>query len=172
MLEDKHPDPAPIHPEAILSKDMTSVAFHPILFDRLTAEVIRNSTLHTEGSVGPGMNALSWRRICTTFGGKSNDLCSALAAFARRICTTYVDPSSLMAYTSSRLVALDKCPGIRPIGIGEIVRRIIGKAIMRIVKHDLQDAVGSIQLCAGQEARCDAAVHAMKASLPKKILKR
>ena len=84
------------------------------------------------------------------------------AAFSRRICTTYVDPSSLMAYTSSRLVALDKCPGIRPIGIGEVVRRIIGKAIMRIVKHDLQDAVGSIQLCAGQLAGCEAAVHAMK----------
>ena len=67
-----------------------------------------------------------------------------------------------MAYTSSRLVALDKCPGIRPIGIGEVVRRIIGKAIMRTVRYDLQDAVGSIQLCAGQEAGCEAAVHAME----------
>ena len=163
VLEDKHPDPAPIHPEAILSKDTTSVAFHPILFDSLTAEVIQNSALHTEGSAGPsGVNALSWRRICTAFGQKSNDLCSALAAVARRICTTYVDPSSLMAYTSSRLVALDKCPGIRPIGIGEVVRRIIGKAIMRTVRYDLQEAVGSIQLCAGQEAGCEAAVHAME----------
>ena len=57
-----------------------------------------------------------------------------------------------MAYTSSCLIALDKYPGIRPIGIGEVVHRIIGKAIMRTVKHDLQDAVGSIQLCAGKEA--------------------
>ena len=63
---------------------------------------------------------------------------------------------------SSRLVALDKCPGIRPIGIGEVVRRIISKAIMRTVRYDLQDAVGSIQLCAGQEAGCEAAVHAME----------
>ena len=32
VLEDKHPDLAPIHPVVILSKDMTSVAFHVILF--------------------------------------------------------------------------------------------------------------------------------------------
>ena len=33
---------------------------------------------------------------------------------------------------------------------------------MRIVKYDLQDSVGSIQLCAGQDAGCEAAVHAME----------
>ena len=42
------------------------------------------------------------------------------------------------------------------------MRRIIGKAVMRIVKYDLQDSVGSIQLCAGQDAGCEAAVHAME----------
>ena len=119
------------------------------------------------------MNALSWRRLCTAFGQKSNDLCSALAAVTRRICTTYVDPSCLMAYTSCRLIPLDKCPGVRPIGVGEVVRRIIGKAIMRIVKHDLQEAVGSIQLCAGQDAGCEVAIHAMEcAFLLRMTLKR
>ena len=33
---------------------------------------------------------------------------------------------------------------------------------MRIVKHDLQKAVGSIQLCAGHDAGCEAAVHVME----------
>ena len=93
---------------------------------------------------------------------KSNDLCSALAAIARRFCTTYVDPSGLMAYTACRLVALDKCPGVRPVGVGEVIRRIIGKAVMRVVREDLQDAVGSIQLCAGQDAGCEAAAHAKR----------
>ena len=92
---------------------------------------------------------------------KSNDLCSALAACARRICTTYVDPSGLMAYTACRLIPLDKCPGVRPIGIGEVVRRIIGKAIMKTTKCFLRNAVGCIQLCAGHDAGCEAAVHAM-----------
>ena len=101
VLEDKHPDPEPVHAGTILNERMTSVDFHPVLFDNITAKVIRNSALHTEGAAGPsGVNALSWRRLCTAFGQKSNYLCSALAAVARRICTTYVDPSCLMAYTS------------------------------------------------------------------------
>ena len=33
---------------------------------------------------------------------------------------------------------------------------------MRTVKRDLQEVIGSIQLCAGQDAGCQAAVHAMK----------
>ena len=33
---------------------------------------------------------------------------------------------------------------------------------MRTVKRDLQEAVGSIQLCAGQHAGCKASIHAME----------
>ena len=84
-----------------------------------------------------------------------------LAAFARRICTTYVDPSGLTPYTSCRLIPLDKCPGVRLVGIGEVVCSIIGKAVMRTVKHDLQDAVGTLQLCARQVDGCEVAVNAM-----------
>ena len=137
ILKDKHPRPEPPHPDAILTTDTTAVNsdFHPVLFDSITAEAIRKSALLTEGSAGPsGMDALCWRRLCTAFGEKSNELCSAIAAFAKRICTTYVDPVSLKAYTSCRLVPLDKCPGVRPVGIGEVVRRIVGKTVMKVVK--------------------------------------
>ncbi len=162
ILEEKHPDANPTHGEAILSKSNVNVDFHPILFENVNAEAIRAAALHTQGAAGPsGADAMIWRRLCTAFGGKSNDLCSALAACARRICTTYVDPTGLMAYTACRLIPLDKCPGVRPIGIGEVARRIIGKAIMKIAKSDLQKSVGSLQLCAGQDAGCEAAVHAM-----------
>ena len=161
VLEDKHPDPKPVHPEALLGDADDS--FHPVIFESITAESIRAAALHTQGAAGPsGLDAISWRRLCTAFGQKSNDLCRALAAAARRISTTFVDPSTLLAYTSCRLIPLDKCPGVRPIGIGEVVRRIIGRAVMRITKYDLQNAVGTIQLCAGQDAGCEAAVHAME----------
>ena len=152
ILKEKHPHPESPHPDVILSPDTATANndFHPVLFDSITAEAIRRSALLTEGSAGPsGMDALCWRRLCTAFGEKSNELCSAVATFARRICTTYVDPKTLRAYTSCRLVPLDKCPGVRPVGIGEVVRRIVGKAVMKVVKRDLQEAIGSIQLCAG-----------------------
>ena len=54
-----------------------------------------------------------------------------------------------------------QCPGFRPIGVGEILRRIIGKAIMTVTNIDVQNAVGSLQLCGGQPAGVEAAVHAM-----------
>ena len=165
ILKDKHPHSEPPHADAILSTHIATANrdFHPILFVSITAEAIRRSALLTEGSAGPsGMDALCWRRLCTAFGEKSNELCSAIAAFAKKICTTFVDPTTLKAYTSCRLVPLDKCPGVRPVGVGEVVRRIVGKAVMKVVKRDLQEAIGSIQLCTGQDAGCEAAVHAMQ----------
>ena len=45
-----------------------------------------------------------------------------------------------------------KCPGVRPIGVGEVVRRIIGKAVLATVKMDILEATGPLQLCAGQDA--------------------
>ena len=164
ILEEKHPDANQAYGDAILSRSDNELHddFHPILFESIDAEVIRNSALRTQGAAGPsGADAMLWRRFCTAFGMKSNDLCSALAACARRICTTYMDPSGLMAYTACRLIPLDKCPGVRPIGIGEVVRRIIGKAIMKTTKCFLRNAVGCIQLCAGHDAGCEAAVHAI-----------
>ena len=42
------------------------------------------------------------------------------------------------------------------------MRRIIGRAIISIIKDDIQAAAGTAQLCAGHEAGCEAAVHIMK----------
>ena len=59
------------------------------------------------------------------------------------------------------LIALDKSPGVRPIGICETARRIITKTILIVIRSDILDAAGSIQLCAGQTAGTEAAVHVM-----------
>ena len=66
-----------------------------------------------------------------------------------------------MTYMACRLIPPDKCPGVHPIGIGEVAPRIIGKAIMKFAKPNLQKSVGPLQLCAGHDAGCEAAAHAM-----------
>ena len=103
---------------------------------------------------------------------KSNDLCVSLAAVAQKISTTFIDLFILQAYTSCHLIALNRCPGVHPIGIGEVVWRIIGKVVLKVVKHDLQDAVGTIQLCAGQDAGYRPAFHTVEQILQTKILRR
>ena len=84
-----------------------------------------------------------------------------VASFGRRICTSYVDPNGLKPFLASRLIALDKCPGVCLIGVGEVVRRILGKALLHIIGQDIQEVAGPLQLCAGQDSGCEAAVHAL-----------
>ena len=55
-----------------------------------------------------------------------------------------------------RLIPLDKNPGLRPIGEGEVLRRITGKVVIKVVKEDIKKARGCLQLCAGQEIGCEA----------------
>ena len=92
----------------------------------------------------------------------TQNLCNALAAVARRLCTVSVHPNSLTAFVACRLIPLNKNPGVRPIGIGEVPRRIIAKAVLKTVSDDVQVAAGPLQTCAGHQAGCEAAVHAMK----------
>ncbi len=135
----KHPPGQPAHPNALLHPDPTTpLSIHPVIFDCLDGAAIRSAALHTNGSAGPsGIDANGWRRLCTSFQTASTDLCSSIASVARKLCTTYVDPEVLAPLTASRLIALDKCPGVRPIGVGETVRRIIGKAILAVIKVDV-----------------------------------
>ena len=86
-----------------------------------------------------------------------------LECSSSRIATEFLDPSGISALAACRLVPLDKKPGVRPIGVCETVRRIIAKAILDVVKSDIQSVAGPLQLCAGQDAGCEAAVHSMHA---------
>lgn len=116
--------------------------------------------INTTGSAGPSsLDAQDWRRLCSSHDSASRDLCQALAGVTIRLCTEYVDPNSLAPLLGSRLIALDKNPGVRPIGVGEVARRIISKTILAILKDDILDAVGTHQLCAGQVTGCEAAIH-------------
>ncbi len=57
-----------------------------------------------------------------------------LCLATRRLCTAYVHPQGLSAFLACRLIALDKCPGVRPIRVCETARQIISKAILYAIK--------------------------------------
>lgn len=87
---------------------------HPVVFDKLMdAATIRCVVKNTKGAHGPsGLNAYTWRRMCMSFKGASDNLCHALSLTARRLCTEYVDPAIVAPLMASRLIALDKSPGV------------------------------------------------------------
>ena len=43
---------------------------------------------------------------------------------------------------AGRLIALDKNPGVRPIAIGEVLRRLIAKCLLSLAKGEAQEACG------------------------------
>lgn len=160
VLKDKHPPSQPAHPDSVIEDDPPEV--HPVLFESIDASMMRSAALRTSGAAGPsGLDAVSWRRLCTSFKSASNDLCHSLAITARRLCTDLVDPATIAPLLACRLIALNKNPGVRPIGIGDTARRIIAKAILMVTRSDIQEAAGSLQLCAGQISGIEAAVHAV-----------
>jgi hypothetical protein len=64
---------------------------------------------------------------------------------ARKLCTSFIDPDTINAYTACRLIALDKNAGVNPIGIGEALRRIIGNTTvtLSIIQSDILEVTGS-----------------------------
>ena len=91
--------------------------------------------------------------MCSSFKSASHDLCKALAAVGRRICTTHVHPEGLEALVASHLIPLDKCPGVRPIGVREVPRRIIAKDVLRVIGRDIEEAAAWTSACVCQTRR-------------------
>ena len=63
---------------------------------------------------------------------------------------------SLMA---CRLIALDKPPGVHPVGIWETLFRTIANLVMRAAGDQTKIVCGNLQLCAGLEAGIEGATH-------------
>ncbi len=163
ILIDKHPPAQPIHPSCIVSEAPQDP--HTVIFDSIDGSVIRKAALQVKGAAGPSsLDAHEWRRLCTCHKNSSRDLCTAIAFVARRLCSSHVDPVSIVPLLSCRLIALDKNPGVHPIGIGDTLRRIIAEAILFVTASNIQDAMGCLQLCAGQISGIEAAVHSTRSA--------
>ena len=67
----------------------------------------------------------------------------------------------MVAYIACRLIPVDKSPGVRPIGIGEVLRRIIGRSILKCLANDLKRLGQSDQLCLGKKSGIEHLIHAL-----------
>ena len=80
-----------------------------------------------------------------------------------RLCTEFIDPLGIEAILANRLFPLDKeDDAVRPIAVGKVIRRIMGKCVMLVTKPDVIDASGSLQVCAGHKSGSEAAIHAVR----------
>ena len=91
-----------------------------------------------------GLDVYFWWRRHTAFKKASSSLCQSLADVYKCLCSYYVDPDAISSLLACRMIALDKCPGVWPIRIGDTACRIIARAVLSVVKSDIQDAAGAM----------------------------
>ena len=168
-LKSLHPEPMNIFPNTLLQGPLEEVS--SAHFNSITEQEIEKAARQTKGSGGPShMDAKQWKRILCSghFKTEGKELREELATFARKIATESIDPSTLEAFNACRLICLNKDPSntelqIRPIGVGEVVRRIVGKTIVWCLNGVIQEAAGPLQVASGLKGGAEAAIHSMKA---------
>ena len=164
QLKEKHPNPQEACLGSLLFGPMEDIP--DLIYQQVNGEMARNAALRTKGSGGPsGVDSNGFRRILGSKSFKKSgiELCEAIATMTRRLCTEYIDPVGVEAILANRLIPLDKGEGaVRPIGVGEVIRRVMGKCVMQATKPDVIDASGSLQMCAGHKSGSEAAIHAMR----------
>ena len=149
----------------------TSQEPEPVIFEEIDGTAVQRPAKHLQGSGGPTLiDSDGWKHIlCSkSYGNASTELCDTIADLAKKLCRESIHPDSLHEFIANRLIPLDKGadkegnPGVRPIGIGEILRRIIGKVVVSNIRPDILKAAGPLQTCAGLKAGIEASIHSMR----------
>ena len=91
----------------------------------------------------------------------SKELRVLVASLADWMANSSPPRAAYCALMACRLVALDKRPGVHPVGIGETLRWSLNKLVKRAAGKQVKMACGNLQLCAGLEAGIEEATHAV-----------
>ena len=106
-----------------------------------------------------------WKRLLCSKQHKKKpaELCQAVADLAKKLNRQRIPAAHLQAFVAGRLIPLEKGESdVRPIGIGEVLRRIISSATVTLLKPDLISVTAPLQTCAGLRGGIEAAIHAMR----------
>ena len=98
-------------------------------------------------------------RMLVSFGGHSRKLRCAFARLTMWLANGHPPWEAYEAMMIGRLVGFDKMPGVIPLGIGDIIRRLIAKCGLKVMGQEATRACGTDQLCAGLEAGIEGGIH-------------
>ena len=98
------------------------------------------------------MDAVGWKRILTSekLADVSTDLCATIANLIKILRIENNLANTLEAFLSCRLIPLDKNPGLRPIGVGEVLRRILEKELYLLYEMASSHQLGRYKYAQGK----------------------
>ena len=74
------------------------------------------------------------------------------AILTRKLATKTLGLLTLETCIPCGMIPLDKNPGVRPIGVGDVLSRIVGKCLGWVLKEDIQLAAGPLQRATGLQS--------------------
>ena len=89
-----------------------------------------------------------------------------MAQFAELLANGSPDYALYRAATITRLVALNKEPGVRPVGIGDIFMRLWSHCVHTATKPEATSQCAEVQLCCGLRSGIEANLHAVRHVFP------
>ena len=153
ILQSKHPAGREADLDVIC--ELTKEPPQAVIFEAITGDEVYKIAKNMNGSGGPMLiHSDTWKDfLCSkAHGGTSVELCQTIADLAKVMCTEDIHPDTLTEYIACRLIPLDKGltkdlkPGVRPIGVGEVLKRIVGKLLRATVpKNQTVPTVGSLK---------------------------
>ena len=165
VLESKHPHlriPDVQDPDCACFEEYADGAPEAIPVDS-SADGVASVAPKLHGGAGPSsVDAMALRCWLVRFGRSSSELREEMAQWVDWLANYDPPWAAYRAMMARRLVALDKRPGTRPVGIGEVWQRLLAKCVLAEVGEQGKSACGSTQLCAGLEAGIEGSLHAVR----------
>ena len=132
-LKSKHPEPHKSHLSSRLQVPVLP-DFEDVI---ISSASIEKTTFSLQGSsAASGTDSEHWQTVLHE--AHSSHLRDEVATLATKMCNQILPWSKVRALVSGRLIVLDECPGVRPISIGECLRRIVCKTWLSSQKFTLK----------------------------------
>ena len=158
VLRSKHPPPAPLPASRLPSFPTPPPTLPTLLF---TPDVISTTATKLSGACGlngvDGPTLKNWLLFHRTASAALRDSFQMLANW---MANDLVPWASIRALKARRGLALNKFPGVRPIGIGNIEDRFLGKLVLGLTQSEATVAAGIANLSAGLPSGIEGGIHA------------
>ena len=161
------------HPKASVPKDEDFDEYPAVEKDETPfphdfyEEDILHAASHLSGGPGPGgLDGAMLKDWLIRRGTRSQRLRETMAKFVEVLANGSPDYTMYRAANITRLVALDKTPGVRPVGIGEIWMRLWAHCVHDVTKKAATRECSDSQLCVGQRSGIEGLLHAVRGVFP------